>query len=82
MSNKKTGASVLRESSFEYFSASQAKEEGVHGQTLRNMVDSGELYKIDRGLYSFYEYWDDYLYIIQKRFGKGIYSHDTAMYLL
>lgn len=82
MSGKKSGASILRESVSELFSASQAKEKGVHNQTLRNMVDAGELYKIDRGLYSFDEYWDDELYIIQKRFGKGIYSHDTAMYLL
>ena len=67
---------------FEYFSASQAKDKGVHGQTIRNMVDAGELYKIDRGLYSFDENWDDELYIIQKRFSRGIYSHDTAMYLL
>lgn len=82
MSEKKTGASYLRESTFEYFTASQAKEHGVHGQTLRNMVDAGVLFKIDRGLYSFNEHWDDELYIIQNRFKKGIYSHDTALYLL
>ena len=82
MSNKKNGASILREMTFEYFSASQAKDKGFHGQTIRNMVDAGELYKIDRGLYSFDENWDDELYIIQKRFSRGIYSHDTAMYLL
>ncbi len=82
MSKKRNGACILRESAFEYFSASQAKKHGVHGQTLRNMVDAGELFKIDRGLYSFDEYWDDDLYIIQKRFSKGIYSHDTALYLL
>ena len=82
MSGKKSGASILRESVSELFSASEAKEKGIHNQTLRNMVDAGELYQIDRGLYSFDEYWDDDLYIIQKRFGKGIYSHDTAMYLL
>lgn len=82
MSGKKSGASILRESVSELFSASEAKEKGIHNQTLRNMVDAGELYKIDRGLYSFDEYWDDELYVIQKRFSKGIYSHDTAMYLL
>ena len=82
MPDKKNGASILREEVSELFSASQAKEKGVHSQTLRNMVDAGELYKIDRGLYSFDEYWDDELYVIQKRFSKGIYSHDTAMYLL
>jgi len=82
MPNRKNNASILRESVSELFSASQAKEKGVHGQTLCNMVNDGELYKIDRGLYSFNEYWDDDLYVIQKRFSKGIYSHDTAMYLL
>ncbi len=82
MSEKKNGAVVLREAAFEYFSASQARAKGIHGQTLRKMVDSGELYKIDRDLYSFDEYWEDDLYIIQKRFSRGIYSHDTAIYLL
>ena len=46
------------------------------------MVDAGQLYKIDRGFYSFDEYWDDDLYVIQQRFSRGIYSHDTALYLL
>ena len=82
MTVKKNGASVLCEASFEYFSAAQAKERGVHGQTLRNTVDAGQLYKIDRGLYSFDKYWDDDLYVIQQRFSRGIYSHDTALYLL
>ena len=82
MTVKKNSASVLREASFEYFSAAQAKERGVHGQTLRNMVDAGHLYKIDRVFYSFDEYWDDDLYVIQQRFSRGIYSHDTALYLL
>lgn len=82
MADEKKGADILRESMFEYFSTSQAKAQGVHGQTLRNMVDAGELFKIDRGLYSFDEYWEDELYVIQKRFSKGIFSHDTSMYLL
>lgn len=82
MSEKKNEIDILRESADEYFSAAQAKEWGVHGQTLRSLVDAGELYKIDRGLYSFDEYWDDELFVIQKRFNKGIYSHDTALYLL
>lgn len=82
MSEKKNDIDILKESADEYFSAAQAKEWGVHGQTLRSLVDAGELYKIDRGLYSFDEYWDDELFVIQKRFNKGIYSHDTALYLL
>ena len=82
MSEKNKCVDILRESTAECFSASQARACGIHGQVLRDLVESGELHKVSRGLYSFDEYWDDDLFIIQNRFSKGIYSHDTALYLL
>lgn len=72
---------ILREKECEYISSAQAREAGVHAQTIKNLVDAGELFKIDRGLYSFDEFWDDDLFRIQNRFKKGIFSHDTALYL-
>ena len=40
--------------------ASQVSEAGLHRSVLQNLVESGEIY----------------------RYGRGIYSHDTALYLL
>lgn len=82
MAEKTKAATILRENTFEYFSASQAKEQGIHGQTLHNLVEAGELYRIDRGIYSFDESWDDDLLLIQNKFCKGVYSHGTALFLL
>ena len=81
MSVKEKLANMVNESGFEYFTTADARESGIHGQTLKNLVDAGKIHKIDRGIYSFDEYWDDDLYIMQKRFEKGVYSHDTALYL-
>lgn len=65
----------------ECFSVAQAKAAGVHPQNIKNLVDKGELFRVARGLYSFDENWDDEMLVMQNRFKRGIYSHDTALFL-
>ena len=45
------------------------------------MVDAGQLYKVDRGLYSFDEYWEDDLYemCIRDRIPKDRQETDTEI---
>ena len=62
--------------------AAQVTEAGLHRSVLQEFVKSGEMYRFGRGLYVRSSAWEDDFYLLQKKYGRGIYSHDTALYLL
>lgn len=64
-----------------YISSAQVTSAGIPRRLLSDAVASGELIKLERGLYSLPETWEDELYIMQHRFARGIFSDDTALYL-
>ena len=55
---------------------------GLHRSILQELVENGELYRFGRGLYVRSNAWEDDFYLLQRKYGRGIYSHDTALYLL
>ena len=55
---------------------------GLHRSVLQELVRSGEIYRYGRGLYVRSSAWEDDFYLLQRKYGRGIYSHDTALYLL
>ncbi len=55
---------------------------GIHRGILGKLVESGELYRFGRGLYVRNDAWEDDFYLLQRKYGRGIYSHETALYLL
>ena len=59
----------------------QLTKAGLHRGYLHNFVESGELYRFGRGLYVWSDVWEDDFYLLQRKYGRGIYSHDTALYL-
>jgi predicted transcriptional regulator of viral defense system len=59
----------------------QVTEAGIPRRCLGAMVASGILCRVERGVYTFPEIWEDELFFMQYRFSKGIYSHETALYL-
>ena len=60
----------------------QVTAAGMHRSILRKLVENGELYRFGRGLYVRSNAWEDDFYLLQRKYGRGIYSHDTALYLL
>ena len=62
--------------------AAQLTKAGLHRGYLHNFVESGELYRFGRGLYVQSSAWEDDFYLLQRKYSRGIYSHDTALYLL
>ena len=62
--------------------AAQVTEAGLHRSVLQEFVKSGEMYRFGRGLYVRSSAWEDDFYLLQRKYGRGIYSHDTALYLL
>ncbi len=56
-------------------------EMGIHRQYLSLLVQRGKLEKTERGLYISVDAFDDKFLSLQTGFKKGIYSHNTALYL-
>lgn len=63
-------------------SVEQVTTAGLHRSILRELVENGELYRFGRGLYVRSSAWEDDFYLLQRRYRRGIYSHDTSLYLL
>lgn len=54
---------------------------GISRGNIKYLVEKGLLEKSARGVYILPEVWDDELFNLQSRFKKGIYSHETALFL-
>ena len=61
--------------------STQVTEAGIPRRCLSSLVRSGLLVRVERGVYTSPETWEDELYILQWRFSRGIFSHETALYL-
>lgn len=59
----------------------QVTQAGIPRRCLSDMVKSGTIYKVARGIYALPEVLEDEMFFIQYRFSKGIFSHETALYL-
>jgi predicted transcriptional regulator of viral defense system len=71
---------ILRENKG-IITAAQATDAGVPRRCLTEMAEAGEIYKVERGIYATPSVWEDEMYFLQYRFGRGIFSHGTALYL-
>jgi len=60
---------------------SMVVEAGISRGILKYLVDKGRLEKSERGVYILPEVLDDEIYNLQNRFKRGIFSHETALYL-
>ena len=63
-------------------STEQVTAAGLQRCILHDLVEQGELYRFCRGLYVRSDAWEDDLYLLQRKYGRGIYSHNTSLYLL
>ena len=62
-------------------STKQINEAGLYRGVIRQLVESGELSRYGRGLYVISSAWEDDFFLLQQKYSRGIYSHDTALYL-
>ena len=58
-----------------------AKKAGIHKEYVLKLFKDNGLEKVGPGSYVAIDQFPDEYYILQKRFKKGIYSHETALYL-
>lgn len=82
MSINDTVKELLNASTDGIITAAQVTEAGLHRSVLQKLADSGELYHYGRGLYVKTTTWEDDFYLLQRKYKRGIYSYDTALYLL
>ena len=54
---------------------------GFSRGNIKYLVDKGLIEKSARGVYILPEVWDDEIFNLQNRFKRGIYSHETALFL-
>lgn len=60
---------------------SQVSAAGIPRRCLSTMVEDGMIYRVQRGIYALPEIWEDEMFLMQYRFSKGVFSHETALYL-
>lgn len=60
---------------------SQVEDAGIPRARISDMVRSGELVRVQRGVYCLTDAWEDEFLASQLRFPKGIFSDATALYL-
>lgn len=61
--------------------SSQLSEKNIPRQYLKLMLQKKLIVKVSRGIYIKNGSLEDELYIYQQRYAKGIYSHETALYI-
>ena len=54
---------------------------GISRGNLNYLVDMGKLEKTSRGVYILPEAWEDEFINLQSRFKRGVFSHETALFL-
>lgn len=54
---------------------------GFSRGNIKYLVDKGMLEKSSRGIYILPEVWDDEIFNLQNRFKRGIYCHETSLFL-
>ena len=71
----------LAETQHGIITSTHVTEAGIPRRCLTSMVRSGLLVRVERGIYTLPGTWEDELFILQWRFSRGIFSHETALYL-
>lgn len=73
---------LLKESPNGIITTEQITSAGLHRGVLQALVEEGILYRYGRGMYMRTDVWEDDFYLLQRKYSRGIYSNDTALYLL
>lgn len=82
MTNQEKINELLEASQDGTITAEQVTAAGLHRSILQELVKQGIVSRFGRGLYVRNDTWEDDFYLLQRKYSRGIYSHDTALYLL
>lgn len=82
MNAKEKVIDYMKNSKDGIITSKQIESLGIHRCVLQELVKCGMIQRFGRGLYVINDMWEDEFYLLQKKYGRGIYSHDTALYLM
>lgn len=82
MTDKERIIDLLKSSKNGTITTSEVTKAGIYRGVLKQLVDNGELIRYGRGIYVKNSSWEDDFFLLQNKYKRGIYSHDTALYLL
>lgn len=71
----------LAQSSKGIVTTSQVSQHDIARIYLKELVDEGKLIHSERGIYVLPEAWDDEFFVLQYKYSKGVFSHETALFL-
>lgn len=71
----------LAQSNNGMFTTNQAEAHGISRGTLQYLINQGKIQRATRGVYTLPEVWEDEFLNLQTRFKRGIFSHETALFL-
>jgi predicted transcriptional regulator of viral defense system len=80
--NKFDSLDLLLQDSKGFIKTSEAVKIGVSRTYFGEYVRKRGLERVAHGLYMSQDAWDDGMYVIQVRYPKAVFSHETALYLL
>ena len=64
-----------------YLTAKDARDNGVENKALQRMAARGLIERVTHGLYISEDTFPDQFYVTQYRCPKGVFSHETALFL-
>ena len=64
-----------------YLKTEEARENGVGSKTMQRMADQGLVERVAHGLYIGSDVFPDPFFVAQHRCPRGIFSHETALFL-
>ena len=72
---------ALLEQGYGYFTTKQAKENNISTKALRQAGEQGLIERVAQGLYIAADIFPDPYIVAQHRCPKGVFSHETALFL-
>lgn len=64
-----------------YLTSKEARENGVKNKTLQRMAERGLIERVAHGLYIGTDIFPDTFFVTQYRCPRGVFSHETALFL-
>ena len=82
VSYKEVMKKIIQEKENGVITSKEITELGIHRSVLKDFVQSGEIHQYRRGIYVKSDAWEDEFFLLQLKYERGIFSHETALYLL
>lgn len=82
MNNKDKIKRMLKNSRNGVITTKQISDSGIYRGALKMLVEDNEIYQYGRGIYVDNKELEDEFFLLQCKYSRGVYSHETALYLL